>query len=118
MVFPKRRTWLLKKGRLANKCYDLFKQLNERLTVVESSDIESRLKIVAVNVSATNTNGSSAADETLVDGEIIGYLPVGNMDQLIDNIEVLEDGKVKVTLAAAATEQNLFKVSVLKVLPS
>jgi hypothetical protein len=118
MVFPKRRVWLLKKGRLADKCYDLFKQLNDRLTTVESTDIESRLEIVSVNVSATNSNGSSAADPDLVDAEIIGYFPVGNCDQLVDKVEVLEDGKVKVTLGATATEQNLFKVSVLKVLPS
>jgi len=118
MVFPKRRNWLLKKGRLADKCYDLFKQLNDRLTTVESSDIGSRLEIVAVNISATNSNGSSAANEELIGAEIIGWFPVGNMDQLPDKVEVLEDGKVKVTLGAAATEQNLFKVSVLKVLPS
>lgn len=118
MVFPKRRTWLLKKGRLADKCYDLFKQINDRLTNVEGKELDDRLKIVSVSVSATNSNGSSAADEELIGAEVIGYFPVGNCDQLVDKVEVLEDGKVKVTLGAAATEQNLFKVSVLKVLPS
>ena len=116
MVFPKRRVWLLKKGRLADKCYDLFKAINDRLIAVENSDIEDRLKVVAVNVSATNTNGSSAADDTLVGAEPIGFIPVGNMDQLVDKVEVGTDGKVTVTLATAATAQNLFKVTVLKAL--
>lgn len=118
MAFPERRTWLMKKGRLADKCYDLFKQFNNRVTAVESSDIQDRLKIVSVNVSATNSNGSSAADETLIDAEPIGIIPVGNQDQFVDTVEILEDGKVKVTLADAATEQNQFKVTVLKALES
>lgn len=72
------------------------------------------IAIVAVNVSATNTNGSSAADSTLVGASVVGIVPAGNQDQLVDNVEVEADGKIKVTLAAAATAQNQFKVSVLK----
>lgn len=113
MEIPNKRVWLLKKGRLAEKCYDLFKLINDRLT-----NNEDRFKIVFVNVSTGNANGSSAADPDLVDGEIIGWLPVGNWDQLIDNVDLGDDGKVTVTLAANATAQNQFKVSVLKALKS
>lgn len=68
--------------------------------------------VVAVNVSATNSSGSSAANPALIGATVIGIVPAGNQDQFIGNVEVEADGKVKVTLAAAATAQNQFKVSV------
>lgn len=70
--------------------------------------------IVAVNVSTGNGTGSSAADPLLIGGTIIGIVPTGNQDQLVDEVIVEADGKVKVTLAANATAQNTFNVSVLK----
>ena len=97
-----------------SKLYKMQEDLDTRLTRAEGTDLEDRLKIVAVNVSTGNANGSSAADATLVDGTIIGYFPVGNQDQITDNVELGSDGKVTVTLAANATAQNQFKVAVLK----
>lgn len=71
-------------------------------------------KAVAVTVSAGNTSGSSSTDSTLVGGEIIGIYPTGNQDQLVDDVALNTDGSVTVTLAAAATNNNTFKVVVLK----
>jgi hypothetical protein len=71
-------------------------------------------KSVAVNVAATATSGSSAADPDLVGGEILGVYSAGNQDQLVDNVVLNADGSVTVTLAAAATAENNFKVVVAK----
>jgi hypothetical protein len=71
-------------------------------------------KAVAITVAAGQTSGSSAADSTLVGGQIIGIYPTGNQDQLIDNVALNADGSVTVTLAAAATGNNTFNVIVLK----
>jgi len=71
-------------------------------------------KSVAVNVTATATSGSSAADPDLVGGEILGIYSAGNQDQLVDNVVLNADGSVTVTLAAAATAENNFKVVVAK----
>jgi len=71
-------------------------------------------KVVAVTVAAGGTSGSSAADTELVGGEIIGLLPSGNQDQLVDNIVLGTDGSVTITLGAAATADNTFNVIVAK----
>jgi len=71
-------------------------------------------KVVEVTVAAGNTSGSSAADSDLVDGEIFGVYPTGNQDQFIDNVQLNADGSVTITLAAAATDDNTFKVLVVK----
>lgn len=71
-------------------------------------------KAVDITVSAAATSGSSAADSELVGGEIIGIYPTGNQDQLIDNVVLNADGSVTITLAAAATADNTFRVVVLK----
>jgi len=70
------------------------------------------IKTVSVSVSAGATSGTSAADSDLVGGTILGYYPAGNQDQLVDNITLGADGKVTITLAAAATAENKFKVVV------
>jgi hypothetical protein len=72
-------------------------------------------KAVTVNVNAAATTGSSAADPTLVGGTTIGWRSAGNQDQLIDNIVLNADGSITVTLAAAATAQNNFVVTVVGV---
>lgn len=71
-------------------------------------------KSVAVTVAAAATNGSSAADADLVGGEILGYYPTGNQDQLADSVVLNADGSITVTLAAAATANNTFKAAVLR----
>ena len=71
-------------------------------------------KVVTVTVAAGATSGSSAADSELVGGEIIGFYPAGNQDQHVDNVVLNDDGSVTVTLAAAASDDNVFKVVVLK----
>lgn len=72
-------------------------------------------KSVAVTVNAAATEGSSAADADLVGGEIFGGpCPTGNQDQFVDNVVLNVDGSITVTLAAAATANNTFKVVVLR----
>jgi len=71
-------------------------------------------KVVQVTVASGATSGSSSADSELVGGEIIGIYPAGNQDQFIDNVTLNDDGSITVTLAAAATDDNVFKVVVLK----
>jgi len=71
-------------------------------------------KVVSVTVAAAATTGSSAADSELVNGEIIGIISAGNQDQFVDNVSLGADGSVTVTLAAAATANNVFKIVVLK----
>lgn len=71
-------------------------------------------KVVTVTVAAGATSGSSAADSELEGGEIVGIYPAGNQDQFVDNVVLNADGSVTVTLAAAATDDNTFKVVVLK----
>jgi hypothetical protein len=88
----------------------ILTDLDARLTAVED-----KFKLVAVNISTGNGNGSSAADTTLVGGTPVSCIATGNNDQIVDNVEVLSDGKVKVTLAANATAQNTFNVLVQKV---
>jgi hypothetical protein len=72
------------------------------------------LKVVAVTVAAGATSGSSAADAELAGGEILGYYPTGNQDQLVDSVVLGADGSVTVTLAAGATADNTFNVVVAK----
>ena len=71
-------------------------------------------KSVSVTVAAGDTSGSSSADSDLVDGEILGYYPTGNQDQLVDSVVLNADGSVTITLASAATADNTFKVVVIK----
>jgi len=58
--------------------------------------------------------GSSDEDEELIGGTIIGVYSVTNQDQLVDNVELDENGAVNIRLAAGATAANYFKVEVLK----
>jgi len=78
------------------------------------SKAEIGYKVVSVTVPAAATSGSSAADTELEGGEILGIYPAGNQDQFVDNVALAADGSVTVTLAAAATADNIFKVVVLK----
>lgn len=100
----------LRAGRVVPlRLWGILTDLDARL-----SKEEDKFKLVAVSVSTGNGNGSSAADSTLVGGTPVSCISAGNQDQLVDNVEVLADGKVKVTLAANATAQNTFNVLVQK----
>jgi len=71
-----------------------------------------QFKLVAVTVSAAAASGVSAADPDLVGGSIMGIVPSGNQDQFVDNVTVSATGVVTVTLAANATANNTFNVTV------
>ncbi len=68
------------------------------------------LTTVSVNVASSATSGTA----TVTAGStIIGYYPAGNQDQFVDNIAI-SSTTLTITLAAAATAQNQFKVVILE----
>jgi len=68
------------------------------------------LETAAVTVLATATTGTA----TVTSGSTpIGIISTGNQDQLVDNVAV-SGTTLTVTLAAAATANNTFKVTLLK----
>jgi hypothetical protein len=67
-------------------------------------------EVVEVTVAANQTTGTG----TVTAGSIIlGYYPISNQDQFVDSIAVSET-TLTITLAAAATADNKFKVVLLK----
>lgn len=70
-----------------------------------------------ITVATGAATGSSAADATLVGGQLVGQYPTTNQDQLIDNIVLNADGSITVTLAANATADNTINVVVEKASP-
>ena len=86
-------------------------------SLMDASVAKAKVKLatVPITVVAGATSGSSPADASLVDGEILGYYPTGNQDQFVDSIALGADGSVTITLAAAATANNTFNVIILKV---
>jgi hypothetical protein len=80
-------------------------------------DILSNKELVTktITVAAAATSGASAADTTIAGGTVIGIVPAGNQDQFVDNVAInATTGAVTVTLAAAATANNVFNVTVQK----
>ena len=75
---------------------------------------EFETKSVDVTVSAGATSGSSLPDSDLIGGEILGYYPTGNQDQLVVSVDLNVDGSVTVTLTNTAKADNTFKVVVIK----
>ena len=68
-------------------------------------------EVVSVTVLAAATTGTA----TVTSGSIIlGYWPVGNQDQFVDDISI-SGTTLTITLGAAATGNNLFQVRLLKV---
>lgn len=66
-------------------------------------------------VSVTVALGQTAGTGTVTAGAIIfGIYPAGNQDQLVDNVAI-SGTTLTVTLAAAATAANQFKVPVINV---
>ena len=84
----------------------------EQLTVRQLAVEERQFKQVAITVSAAAATGSSADDDDLIGGQILGIVPTGNQDQFVDNISIDGNGAVTVTLAANATGNNTFLVNV------
>lgn len=75
---------------------------------------EGILKTISVTVADGSTSGASAADADLVGGTVIGIVPSSNNDQFVDDSAVGTNGAITITLAAAATADNVFDVTVLK----
>lgn len=91
-------------------------KLGGRLTYTVSSKItaaELDIHTVPVDVAAMATSGSSGPNTALAGGMILGSYPAGNQDQHIDNIVLGTDGSITVTLHAAASVANTFKIVVL-----
>lgn len=81
-------------------------------TLAANGAVISATKIVHedVTVAAAATSGTA----TVVAGsKILGIYPVSNQDQHIDSVAIA-DTTLTVTLAAAATADNVFKVVVLE----
>lgn len=72
---------------------------------------------VTVNVSAGQSSGAASASTALIGGTILGIRPSGNQDQHVDNVTLNGSGVVTVTLAANATAQNNFVVTILRTRP-
>ena len=67
-------------------------------------------EVASVTVLAAATTGTA----TVTAGNtVVGYYPAGNQDQFVDNVAI-SGTTLTVTLAAAATANNLFKVVMLK----
>lgn len=73
---------------------------------------KAKLKYEVITV--TVATGQTAGTGTVVaGGEILGFYPISNQDQLVDSVAIAST-TLTVTLAAAATADNVFKVVVLK----
>jgi len=67
-------------------------------------------EVASVTVLAAATTGTA----TVTAGNtVVGYYPAGNQDQFVDNVAI-SGTTLTVTLGAAATANNLFKVVMLK----
>ncbi len=110
------------KGRITKGLYNQIKKIEDAVNNIESPNLSELLeeynipeiKTVEVNVNTGNANGSSSADEDLINATIIGVVANGNQDQFIKEILVGEEGQITVSLLESATAQNKFIVSILK----
>lgn len=81
-----------------------------KLGAAAAAKAKVKYEIAAVTVAAGQTAGTATV---VAGGEIVGYYPTGNQDQFVDSIAIAST-TLTVTLAAAATADNTFKVFVLK----
>lgn len=92
------------------------KYYNEKELLLWSQDItnaiNSIIKVVNITVGAGTSSASSSADNELVGGTVLGYIATSNQDQFVDSIVLNVNGSVTITLAANATANNVFAVSV------
>lgn len=88
-------------------------------SILNNNVVASKVAIttVAVTVTAGQPSGASAAAPTLVGGTVLGIRSAGNQDQFVDNVVLGGTGAVTVTLAANATANNTFSVTVLRTRP-
>lgn len=90
-----------------------MRTIRESLDVIAGKDVlvgSSKVTTEDVTVTAGQTTGTA----TVVSGsKILGFYPAGNQDQHVDNIAI-SSTTLTVTLAAAATANNTFKVNVLE----
>ena len=73
---------------------------------------QAQLKFEQVSVTVTAGNPSGTTSVT-TGSLIIGYRPTGNQDQLVDNISI-SGTTLTLTLAANATANNQFEITLLK----
>jgi hypothetical protein len=71
--------------------------------------LPTNLQTISVNVAIGQTVGTATVP---AGAAILGIYPAGNQDQLVDNVAI-SGTTLTVTLAAAATAINNFKVTVL-----
>ena len=67
-----------------------------------------------ITVATGSSTGESEVDETLIEGEILGYYPTGNQDRTVIKVEITVELKVKITLSDNAIADNTFNVVILK----
>jgi len=79
-----------------------------RANAVKQSELD--YEEVTVTVAAGATSGTATVTEGAI---VIGYYPAGNQDQFVDNISISAT-TLTITLAAAATADNIFRVVLLK----
>lgn len=73
-------------------------------------DLASNISTKTVTVTAGQTSGT----ETVTAGPtVLGVYPAGNQDQFVDNVAI-SGTTLTVTLAAAATTNNTYKVTVFE----
>ena len=96
---------------MSNQIYDIPSD-----SYRDDSVIKTKISYVTLSVTVvqTATTGESVVDATIEAGEIIGYYPTGNQDQIVTKVEITGDFKAKITLANQATTDNTFNVIILK----
>lgn len=90
-----------------NETDNVFELLSETASKATSSDLA--LSFYDVTVALWETTGTATV---VVWSKVLGIFPVSNQDQLIDSV-LITDTTLTVTLTAAATADNVFKVSAI-----
>lgn len=102
-------------GLLSNFQVTKLNYLSQKWSVKLGDILRNKEPVIkTVTVDAAATSGSAAVDTSIIGGTVIGIVPAGNQDQFVDNVAIDGTGVLTVTLAAAATAINTFKVAVQK----
>jgi len=97
---------------MVERRWGLTKDAVTAAAVAPNSVKQSELAYEVVDV--TVATGATTGTATVTEGAIVlGYYPTGNQDQFVDNISISAT-TLTITLAAAATAANTFKVVLLK----
>ena len=71
--------------------------------------------VKTITVNAAATSGTSAGDTTIIGGTVVGIAPTTNADQLVKSTAInATTGVITLTLATAATANNVYNVAVQK----